>query len=92
MWNLFGKEQEMLQNSFSAASRLMLGLPRDLHRYLLEPISGRVHVESDLIKRLKMKSTMIKLMIKLMFKPIFHQIDQVSRISVHSLIVELGRV
>ena len=42
----------MLENSFNAAIRLlMLGLPRDSHRYFLEPLSGTVHVKSDLIKR-----------------------------------------
>ena len=41
----------MLENSFSAAIRLMLGLPRDSHRYFLEPLSGSMHVKSDLIKR-----------------------------------------
>ena len=29
----------------------MLGLPRETHRYLLEPLSGNYHMKTDLIKR-----------------------------------------
>ena len=51
VWDLFCREQEMLENSYSTAIRLMLGLPREAHRYFLEPLSGRDHVKTDLIKR-----------------------------------------
>ena len=51
VWDLFCREEEMLENSYSTAVRLMLGLPRDTHRYFIEPLSGRCHVKSDLIKR-----------------------------------------
>ena len=33
VWDLFCHEQEMLENSFSVSIRLMLGLPRETHRY-----------------------------------------------------------
>ena len=51
VWDLFCHEQEMLENSFSISIRLMLGLPRETHRYLLEPLSGNYHMKTDLIKR-----------------------------------------
>ena len=51
VWDLFCKEQEMLENSYSLAVRLMLGLPRNTHRYFIEPLSERSHIKSDLIER-----------------------------------------
>ena len=51
VWDLFCREQEMLENSFSVALRLMLGVPREIHRYLLEPLSKRSHIKTELIKR-----------------------------------------
>ena len=51
VWDLFCKEQEMLENSYSTAVRLMLGVPRETHRYFIEPLSGRLHIKSELIKR-----------------------------------------
>ena len=41
----------MLKNSYSLAVCLMLGLPRDTHRYFIEPLSERSHIKSDLIER-----------------------------------------
>ena len=41
----------MLENTYSSAMRLMLGLPRETHRYFIEPLTDRNHIKSDLIKR-----------------------------------------
>ena len=51
VWDLFCKEEEMLENSYSVAVRLMFGLPRETHRYLIEPLTDRRHVKFDLISR-----------------------------------------
>ena len=51
VWDLFCREQEMLENSYSTAVRLMMGLPRETHRYFIEPLTTRNHLKSDLIKR-----------------------------------------
>ena len=51
VWDLFCREQEMLENSYNKAVRLMLGLPLNSHRYFIEPLSGKKHLKSELIKR-----------------------------------------
>ena len=51
VWDLFCEEQEKLENSYSTAVRLMLGLPLCTHRYFLEPLSMKSNVKTDLIKR-----------------------------------------
>ena len=51
VWDLFCREQEMMENTYSSAVHLMLGLPQETHRYFLEPLTGRSHIKSELIKR-----------------------------------------
>ena len=51
VWDLFCKETEMVENSYSVAVRLMLGLPRETHRYLIEPLTEKRHIKFDLITR-----------------------------------------
>ena len=41
----------MLEYSYNKAVRLMLGLPLNSHRYFIEPLSGKKHLKSELIKR-----------------------------------------
>ena len=50
VWDVFCREQEMLENSYIAAIRLMRGLPHEAHRCFLEPLSGEDHIKKDLIK------------------------------------------
>ena len=51
LWNLFGREAVMVENSWNVAMRLMLDLPRETHRYLIEPLSNTVHIKKILIQR-----------------------------------------
>ena len=51
VWDLFCKEEEMVENSYSVAVRLMFGLPRETHRYLLEPVTEKCHIKFDIMKR-----------------------------------------
>ena len=51
LWNLFGKEAKMLENSWNISIRKMFDLPREAHRYLIEPLSETQHIKSVLMKR-----------------------------------------
>ena len=51
LWDLFGREAVMMENTWNASMRLMLDVPRDTHRYLIEPLSKTNHVKSFLINR-----------------------------------------
>ena len=50
----------MVENSYSVAVRLMLGLPRETHRYLIEPLTEKRHIKFDLISRFLNFNTKIK--------------------------------
>ena len=51
LWNLFNKATEMLEKSWNVSHRIMFALPRETHKYLLEPISKPKHIEISLMKR-----------------------------------------
>ena len=51
LWDLFCKEAVMLENTWNVSMRLMLDLPRETHRYLIEPLSKVPHIRKILIKR-----------------------------------------
>ena len=51
LWDLFGKETQMLYNTWSVSVRKMFKLDRKTHRYLIEPISGMEHLKCAIHKR-----------------------------------------
>ena len=51
LWNIFSRETIMVENSWNVAMRLMLDLPRETHRYLIEPLSNTLHIRKVLIQR-----------------------------------------
>ena len=51
LWNLFSREAVMVENSWNVSMRLMLDLPRETHRYLIEPLSKTSHIRKVLVQR-----------------------------------------
>ena len=51
LWNLFSKEAVQMENTWNVSMRLMLDLPRETHRRLIEPLSGVKHVKLIMLKR-----------------------------------------
>lgn len=51
LWDLFSTESIKLENSWNISCRIMFGLPRNTHRYLIEPVTSHMHVKAMLIKR-----------------------------------------
>ena len=51
LWNLFCREAEMLQNSWNTSFKIMFDLPYGTHRFFVEPVSGKNHLRSILLKR-----------------------------------------
>ena len=50
LWNLFSRETEMLENSWNKSFKIMYNLPIETHRYFIEPISGKPHAKTIMIK------------------------------------------
>ena len=51
LWDLFGKEAIQLEKSWNVSQRIMLGIPRNSHRYFIEPLSDTKHIMLSLFKR-----------------------------------------
>ena len=51
LWDIFSKEAVMLENTWNRSFRIMYDLPRNSHRYFVEPISESPHLKSVLIKK-----------------------------------------
>ena len=51
LWDLFNNEAERLDKSWNISQRIMLDIPRNTHRYFLEPLSGTQHIQFSLYKR-----------------------------------------
>ena len=50
LWDLFNKETRKVENSWSVSFRKIYNLPRNTHRYFVEPISEIPHAKTTLIK------------------------------------------
>ena len=51
LWNIFSQEAIKLENTWNKSIRLMLDVPINTHRNLIEPLSGQLHLKKVLVKR-----------------------------------------
>ena len=51
LWNIFSEEAIKLENTWNKSIRLMLDVPINTHRNLIEPLSGQLHLKKVLVKR-----------------------------------------
>ena len=59
LWNLFNNASEKLEKSWNVSQRLIFSLPRETHKYLIEPVSETQHIKQSLMKRFSRFSNMI---------------------------------
>ena len=50
LWDLFGKQANMVYNTWSVSVRNMLRIDRESHRYLIEPLSEMNHLKEKILK------------------------------------------
>ena len=51
IWDLFSDEAIRLEKLWNISLRILLGIPRNTHRYFIEPLSGTTHIMLSLFKR-----------------------------------------
>ena len=51
LWDMFSKNMTKLEKTWNVSVRIMLSLPRNTHRYLIEPLSKVKHIVRSLRKR-----------------------------------------
>ena len=72
MWDLFSSEAKQVENTYNASFRIMYSLPRENHRFFVEPISGEIHLKKTLIKRFLNFIESIKRSKKIALKNLFY--------------------
>ena len=50
-WDLYSDNVTRLYSSWNVAIRILFNLPRDTHRYIIEPVSDNLHVKTMLCSR-----------------------------------------
>ena len=53
IWDLFSDEAIRLEKSWNISIRILLGIPRNTHRYFIEPLSGTPHYAEFVYKILE---------------------------------------
>ena len=51
IWDLFSRESEMIEKSWNTSFRIMFDLPLSTHRFFVEPVSEKDHIQKILLKR-----------------------------------------
>ena len=51
LWDLFSDSAISLEKTYNISVRNMYNLPRETHRYIIEPVTGKMHLKLILIKR-----------------------------------------
>ena len=51
LWSLFSRDFEKLEKSWNVSQRMMLQLPRETHRFFLEPLSKTEHIIKSIRRR-----------------------------------------
>ena len=78
IWDLFGKQAQMLENSYNVSVRAMYDIPRNTHRNIIVALTQRPHLKTVLAKRflnftIKLQQCP-KFLVKEMFNLIKHDI------------------
>ena len=47
LWDLYSRDVQKLLNSWNIAIRILIDLPRETHRYFIEPISNIPHIKKS---------------------------------------------
>ena len=64
----------MIERSFNASFRVMFDLPRDTHRYFVEPISESIHIKKLFIKRFLQFTNQIQSCPKIAIKNVYKNV------------------
>ena len=76
LWNLFGNEATRLEKTWNVSQRIMLGLPRQSHRYFVEPLSSTRHIRFALIERFIKFAKSLEVSEKTVLRKIFQSVKR----------------
>ena len=95
LWDLFCRESEMVENTWNVSFRLTFNLPRNTHKFLVQPVSECEHIKKTFIKRylnfigqIKKSS---KVALKNMFNTIKHDCLSVTGSNLRNIMLLVGK-
>ena len=98
LWDLFSREAEMIENTWNVSFRIMFNLPRNTHKYLIEPLSQSEHIKKTFMKRFlsfvdKINSS-TKIALKNVFNTVKHDCQSVTGSNLRNimLLVDKSRI
>ena len=74
LWDLFSDNFKSVENTFNVSVRKMLNIPRNTHKYLIEPLSKSRHIQSIIIKRFLSFTEQLKKSPKIIARKLFKTI------------------
>ena len=51
LWDLFCYDFKKIENTYSTSVKKILNVPRETHKYFIEPLSQQKHIRAVLMKR-----------------------------------------
>ena len=86
LWDLFGREAEMIYNTWNTSIRKIFRLDQRFHRYFIEPISKIKHIKIAFMKRFIKFTEQLACSTKRITRNVFHIIKHDCRsITGHNL-------
>ena len=74
LWDLYGRQVDMVNNTWNVSIRKMLRVDRKTHRYLIEPLSGMKHLKRMLLKSFTTFTKKLSTSPKTAIRNVFHLI------------------
>ena len=95
LWDLFGNGARKIESSYNRSVKIMLGLPYNTHRCLIEPLTNSMHVKRVLIKRflsfLDMITKSSKQAIKMLLETAKHDVRSVTGRNMREIMLLAGK-
>ena len=95
LWDLFGNGARKIESSYNRSVKIMLGLPYNTHRCLIEPLTNSMHVKRVLINRLLSFLDMItkssKQAIKMLLETAKHDVRSVTGRNMREIMLLAGK-
>ena len=95
IWDLFCRDFEKIEKSYNTSIRKMLNLPRETHKYFIEPLSEKKHINGIIYKRFlnftKQIQKSSKKLPKTLFKLVKNDVSSVTGSNLRNIMLVMGK-
>ena len=95
LWDLFSRESEMIENTYNVSIRAMFDIPRQTHKYFIEPLTQQKHLKALLIRRFLSFIEQIKKcpkdVVKVVLNTIKHDVASTTGSNLRNILLMMGK-